>query len=333
MLPDNIKRLFRIPGTPVNYLQSGSLILDYILSGGKGYPLGGFIEMAGKPDAGKTSLGLLAIAYAQKLKGQGVIINTERELDAGYMQSLGVDPARLRVYQPQWVEKKKKKEIVKEWEELYLELVCQIIEAEVDNYCEENQKAPLVIMWDSGGNTHAKDEVKISLDKKNESRMALRAAKLTEWLRQGIVSKLNNQNILVIVINHLKDSFQKSWYGESAESPLGAIMKFVCLSRNHLVKAGTIGEPPEAIRIRVENKSSKFAKAYRKAKLVYYPGRGVDNIVSVVYHLQDEEILKFDGNGRTDWDGSKLYASQLIERAKNDSGTWEELQSILGESW
>lgn len=328
-----IQDMFKIPGEPRYFLPSGSLMFDMILSKGRGYPMGGIIELAGKPDAGKTSLGLLAIKYAQHDGGYGLIINTERELDSTYLTTIGVS-SDTKIIQSKWILKKKKQGVEHEFKNITFEDVCSIIEEVVDVYCSEGSEKPFVILWDSGANTYSKDEVKVSDNVKGESRMALRASRLTEWLRQGIVLKMNGKNILLLVLNHLKDSFVKSWYGNTAESPLGTSMKFVCLSRNFLQKIGTIGEPPIGIKILVENKAGKQVGAYRKGKFLYYPNEGkVDNHASIVYHLQDEKILEFDSNGRTEWEGSKLYASQLIERARQNKEVWEVLKNKFIEMW
>ena len=312
-LPEKIKDMFVIPGSPTGYLLSGSFLFDIILSGGKGYPLGGIIELAGEPDSGKTSLGLIAISEAKRKKGYGLIINTERNLEAPYLKLMGAEDTPL-IQSPQ----------------LTLEQVFQVIETFVDNYIKQEVKQPAVILWDSGANTYSKEEVKWSKPSKKESKPAVRASHLSEWLRQGIVSKLNKTKILLLITNHLKETFIPKWLGQSLESPLGRSLKYLCLSRNLLEQKGRIGDPPDGIIIQAKNVSGKHKKAYRIVRFIFYPDeRRIDNYESLVDYVRTHELLDFDMKGRTDWDGQKLFASQLLERIKSDIPSFEKLKKII----
>lgn len=316
-LSTKMKEMLVIPGQPSGFLPSGSYIFDLILSGGKGYPLGGLVELAGEPDSGKTSLGLMAICEAKKKNGYGLILNTERNLDLPYLKAMGAED--VPIFQS---------------EELTLEKIFIIIESFVDEYLEKKYKLPAVILWDSGANTMSKEEVKWAKPSKKETRPAVRASHLSEWLRQGIITKLNHTKILLLITNHLKETFTPKWLGQSLESPLGRSLKFLCLSRNLLEQKGRVGDPPDGILIQAKNVSGKHKKAYRTARFVFYPdARKVDNCISLVEYLKDSKILDFDKTGRTEWHGQKLTVNQLIERGYSDEDTWKELKKIISERW
>ncbi len=80
------------------YISSGSISLDYALRTG-GLPRGRLIEYHGPEQAGKTTLGLLAVAAAQRAYPEQVAgwVDQEATLDTGWAATLGVDLDRLLV--------------------------------------------------------------------------------------------------------------------------------------------------------------------------------------------------------------------------------------------
>jgi len=80
-------------------IPSGSVALDEALGVG-GYPRGRIVEVFGPESSGKTTLTLHAIAQVQAAGGIAAFIDAEHAFDLRYARSIGIDPARLLVSQP-----------------------------------------------------------------------------------------------------------------------------------------------------------------------------------------------------------------------------------------
>lgn len=68
---------------------TGCLTLDIALGGG--WPRGRICEIFGQESTGKTTLALHAIAEAQKLGGQAVLIDAEHAFNKEFARKIGVD--------------------------------------------------------------------------------------------------------------------------------------------------------------------------------------------------------------------------------------------------
>ena len=80
-------------------ISSGSLGLDIALGIG-GLPRGRIIEIYGPESSGKTTLGLHAVAEAQKIGGTCAFVDAEHALDPSYAKKLGVNVEDLLISQP-----------------------------------------------------------------------------------------------------------------------------------------------------------------------------------------------------------------------------------------
>jgi len=86
-------------GVDVDVIPTGSLALDNALGIG-GFPRGRVIEIFGPEAGGKTTLGLEAIAQAQKTGGTAIFVDVEHAFDPNYAQNLGVNLNDLFISQP-----------------------------------------------------------------------------------------------------------------------------------------------------------------------------------------------------------------------------------------
>ncbi|MCC7340450.1 MAG: hypothetical protein IT170_05130 [Bryobacterales bacterium] len=87
------------PGVEPDVLATGCLSLDWALGCG-GFPRGHLLEIFGPPDSGKTTLGLEAIAAAQRAGGVGAFLDAEHTLNPEYASCIGVDTASLIYAKP-----------------------------------------------------------------------------------------------------------------------------------------------------------------------------------------------------------------------------------------
>src|SRR6202522_1085225 len=95
----SIMRLGEDTRAPVEVIPTGSIALDVALGIG-GLPRRRIVEIYGPESSGKTTLGLHALANAQKRGGIAAFIDAEHALDPEYAQRLGVDTEALLVSQP-----------------------------------------------------------------------------------------------------------------------------------------------------------------------------------------------------------------------------------------
>ncbi len=87
------------PVEPVSAIPTGSLGLDAAIGVG-GYPRGRVVELFGPPSAGKTTLGLHAVASAQASGGIAAFVDAEHTLDVRYAAAIGVAVDKLYLSQP-----------------------------------------------------------------------------------------------------------------------------------------------------------------------------------------------------------------------------------------
>lgn len=84
-------------------IPTGSLGLDMALGIG-GIPQGRMTEIFGPEGSGKTTLALHIATSCQQMGGRVAFLDVEHALDLGYAQSIGLDPTRLVISQPEYGE-------------------------------------------------------------------------------------------------------------------------------------------------------------------------------------------------------------------------------------
>jgi recombination protein RecA len=87
------------PIEKVGAIPTGSLGLDAAIGVG-GHPRGRVVELFGPKGAGKTTLGLHAVASAQATGGIAAFVDTSHTLDIRYAAALGVSVDKLYLSQP-----------------------------------------------------------------------------------------------------------------------------------------------------------------------------------------------------------------------------------------
>lgn len=95
----SIMRLGESTHMKVEVIPTGILPLDMAIVAG-GIPRGRVTEIYGPEGAGKTTIGLHAVAQAQKAGGTAAFVDMEHALDPTYAARNGVDVGSLLVSQP-----------------------------------------------------------------------------------------------------------------------------------------------------------------------------------------------------------------------------------------
>lgn len=262
----------------IQAISTGSLLLDYALGKQLGYPEGSIIEVFGWQGAGKTVLGYLAIAAAQKKypnKPCG-IIDAERQFSfqQEWAASLGVNVPELYVSPCITAE------------EAFDKLCMAIIgTAEYDS---DGQITKIVepgnfsvIMVDSVSQLVPADEIEKEIDA--SQRQAAQAAAIGKGLRR-LVSAMTrvNSKTIIIFINQIRMApgtlFKNPEYRTGGNS-----LKFyeaISLHVTKVSKSDKYDTSGKAISHRVQIKPEKLKTTSRSQKAIEftlrYDGTGID---------------------------------------------------------
>lgn len=149
------------------WLSTGSTLLDYAISNRRdgGIPCGKITEIQGEESSGKSLICAHLIANVQKKGGIAVYMDTENATNPDFMRRIGVDLDRLIYVQPGTIER-----------------AFEIIDGSIMTIRAKAPKQPLLIVWDSVGNTPPKAEIEGTYDA--QSRMGLGAKAMALGLRK-----------------------------------------------------------------------------------------------------------------------------------------------------
>lgn len=156
-----------------DWIPTGLGNLDTILGGG--IPLRRITEVSGVYSVGKSTLSLMVIAQAQKLKMPCLLADIEFAFDEGYAQVLGVDTDKLDLIQ-----------------ERYAETAIDEIEA----WCDTHKKGLIVV--DAIGGLLPREQA----EKDAQSKTIGGQSKLVSVFCRKIVPLLAINNNALLVLNH-----------------------------------------------------------------------------------------------------------------------------------
>jgi recombination protein RecA len=224
---------------PVEAVPSGSLSLDLALGVG-GIPRGRITEIFGPEASGKTTLGLHAIAEAQKLGGTAAYIDVEHALDPSYARRLGVNVDEMLISQPDTGEQ-----------------ALEITEALV------RSAAVDIIVIDSVAALVPQAEIEGQI---GDAHVALQARLMSQALRK-LAAAIGRTGTAVIFINQLREKVGII-FGNPEVTPGGRALKFYSSVRIELRRADTIKQGDEAIGNHVKARvvKNKVAPPFRSAE-------------------------------------------------------------------
>ncbi len=224
---------------PVEAIPSGSLSLDLALGVG-GIPRGRITEIFGPEASGKTTLGLHAIAEAQKLGGTAAYIDVEHALDPSYAQRLGVNVDDMLISQPDTGEQ-----------------ALEITEALV------RSAAVDIIVIDSVAALVPQAELEGQI---GDTHVALQARLMSQALRK-LAAAIGKTGTAVVFINQLREKVGII-FGNPEVTPGGRALKFYSSVRIDLRRMDTIKQGDEAVGNHVKARvvKNKVAPPFRSAE-------------------------------------------------------------------
>lgn len=218
------------------WVSSGSGSIDIMLESGMAEPIwipfGRIVEIAGLEHTGKTTLASQIMAKAQKELGAiCVVCDVERTADLSYWESLGVDTDSLI-----WLE-------AEFMEEFFVQ-----VHNLLDTVAVKAPDTPVVLLWDSLGQTPTHAEMNVKIDKKTgkfKTPQMMAAARVVAENIRRINARIKQTNTCFLVINQLYS--KPVMFGDPWESYGGRRLRFASTIRLRLMPRAVIKESDEPI--------------------------------------------------------------------------------------
>lgn len=317
-----------------NWLNTGIPELNKALSGryDRGAPGGRIIEIFGPASSGKTFIATMIMKAAQQAGGIAGFSDHERSFAPDLAKSLGMD--------------------VSDDSGQFVYLRPQTFEESVStavNFCEQVRKqklipddAPLVWVFDSVASMIPYEKL---FDEKGNRRppgdynmrdkLALAAA--TSQSYPILAQFAEDYNMTVLLLNQIRTK-PGVMFGDPTTTPGGNAAEFYASIRislgRKMITNGKTGDEKEVSgqEITANLVKNKVARPFQKAKwrVLFKEGGGamVDAVGSTVDFMVRKGLLPKDGK-RIEWEGKKLFESQLVEHLKSDPAAFDKLYAML----
>jgi len=259
---------------PSDILPTGHDNLDLALCIG-GLPMRRIITFYGKPQCGKTTLALEEIREAQYRGGFGIYFDFESKLEIPYVEQLGVDMDFFIHDHPEHIQEAMQKT------EDYL----KVLRA-------EDERAPLIIVWDSVSDAKSKAVMGQEWDATNWANEArVYSDRLSKYARM-----IASGNAMVIGIAQLR----KQQKGQITVDKVGpgncwlhknaVVLSWVTSTKQKGKVAGPIGEVST-----IEVSKNQVGIAWRRAELFLEYGIGYDQEFSTLQAAMAAGIVTKSG--------------------------------------
>ncbi len=251
------------------FISTGSYGLDYVLGGG--FPKRRIVEISGMQSSGKTALALQFIGRVQKQNLKCAFIDVECSFDSDFAKVIGVNLKELVYAQPDNGED-----------------ALSIVEDLVDSGAVD------VIVLDSVAALTPKKEIDAALEKQD---MALQAKLIAKFLRR-VTAKVAKNNVVLIMINQLRDVFNAMPFGPQTQTVGGNALRFYSSVRLKVSKGKSIkvGEETVGNELKIRSEKNKVASPNRECDLSIIYTEGIDLTEDVMDWGEKKGVISKSGN-------------------------------------
>jgi len=252
-------------------IPTGIEVVDKYVLGIGGLPVGRIMELFAAEGVGKTSFMLQCLAATQRHGGVGILVETERALEAERAKTFGVDLDQLIILDE-----------VRHLGDFY-EQVEQAIRA-------VPKKVPTLLAWDSVAATMSKNEYDDGMDQKKDFD---RRAKANSKGMRVLTPLLAEHQVSMLMVNQVRDVIGKM-FGPDTSTPGGHAIKFhssirLCMypGKSDKAKGGQhIGKT-----VTIQAVKNKLTPPWRKAKLKLNYAQGWNDEWSTLWHAKELKLV------------------------------------------
>lgn len=263
------------------WLSTGSTLLDYMISNRRdgGIPCGKITEIQGEESSGKSLLCAHLIANVQKKGGIALYMDTENATNPDFMRRIGVDLERLIYVQPGTIEK-----------------AFEIIDSSILTIRAKAPNQPLLMVWDSVGNTPPKAEIEGTYDA--QSRMGLGAKAMALGLRKT-TELFGREQITMVCTMPLTYKIGASQYEDPFGTKYGKALPYHSSIRLRLSSSTKLkGKDGELYGLVTNGRiiKSRLGTSHRTCKFEIHFDHGIDDEASWFLVLHEAGMIdKSDG--------------------------------------
>jgi len=295
---------------PRGWLKSGMIAFDWLVSRGKGFPLGRVIEICGDFSAGKSYVAYRVLAQAQRRGYCTVLLDTEVSYSREFGEKCGIDNEKLIVVSDVTVEK-------------CYEFIDELLDA---------VKSPCVVVWDSIAATPTDKEMSEGMDVRDLTKPHL----VGKGLRM-VVQKLDKTCSMLLALNQLREKIADAFVREREFAPGGRAVEYHSSVKIDLKKKGVIAvdRVVRGFRIHAVVSKNRVDIPFREIDIemrwdrdVYIPWwEGLLDILVV-----EGKVVENGGWYRFASDEKKWRASDFFEMlVENSDKVVEVLKDVFGE--
>ena len=280
------KLAFKVRKCMPTTLPSFDLICARDENGIFGLPFGRQIEVSGKPDSGKTTLGLQLIADAQAQGYETLLLETEHSLQYTRAEIVGADLQKTFIDSPAYLER----------------ALVQIRDAALclpEYDCEQYRPDEgLLVVLDSLRATPPKEELALKKnDQEDDSHVAAFARRMAIFQRR-MLRRFVVRNIIVVYINQPVAKIGVTM-GKHSESFGGSAIRHHCSLRFETEYTGKLKDKegrPNGITMNINNVKNKLSIPFRTVEgLEFSFSSGFNKTQSMLVALQELGLAKKNG--------------------------------------
>lgn len=271
---------------------------DKILAGG--LPFGRFIEIAGKPSGGKSTITHHILRVAASLGCICVLIDVEGTSDKERLKQIGVDTSKVLVKQPKVDIKKLLESKDKSKYVITVEAVGQTVEDTLKLFKTKYPDVPVVYVWDSVGQTSS--EVELGKDYGDQN-VGARAKAITQLVTK-VSPLIANTKSLFIGINQVRDDIGGNPMFPTMKVPGGKAWEHAASIRLEVKKKQAItkgsGQTKKHLGhiMGLKTQKSKVSTPMHEVNCFLLSETGVDYEYNIATMAKEEGIL-IDNGGKS----------------------------------